>query len=321
MCGEQKKEGILMKKLFSKLITTAVAVTMAVQGVNVFAFSDMQDTESVILTQKLGITSGYEDGTYRPDNTITRAEAVKILTAAVGLDDNAVEEYRGDENKFSDIDENYWAADYIKAGALNGIIEGFDDGTFRPDDNVTVEQLLTMIVSMVGYKTYAQAQGGYPQGYIKYGKSFGIADKLRLNGSDYQRYATRGEILEMIASSLTIPLCVVDSYEVAWNGISMPILQIKDGSGRDYQSLLTSFFNVFTVNATVKDIKNESLSLEITSSVNFADELITSSRSAVVKLGDNDKNSFEKNKNYKMYIIINDEEEKDYELLSGFLIE
>jgi len=86
----------------------------------------------------LGCISGYPDGTFKPDNTITRAEFAAMLVKAFKL-----------ENKggkiFADT-ATHWAKDYIAAAAANGVVNGYDTYTFGPDDLITREQMAVMIV-------------------------------------------------------------------------------------------------------------------------------------------------------------------------------
>ncbi|WP_192895345.1 S-layer homology domain-containing protein [Pelotomaculum sp. FP] len=86
----------------------------------------------------LGAISGYPDGTFKPDNSITRAEFAAVLVKAFKL-----------ENKgggvFADTTA-HWARDYIAAAADNGVVNGYDTGAFGPDDLITREQMAVMIV-------------------------------------------------------------------------------------------------------------------------------------------------------------------------------
>lgn len=85
-----------------------------------------------------GGVSGYPDGTFQPDNTITRAEFAAILVKAFHL--------TGQEGKVFADTAGHWAKDYIAAAADNGIVGGYDADTFGPDDLITREQMAVMIV-------------------------------------------------------------------------------------------------------------------------------------------------------------------------------
>ena len=90
-----------------------------------------------------GIITGYTDGdsySFLPANNLTRAEAATIIARAYGLtaEDDAA-------SAFSDVSSSYWASTYIEACVEAGIINGYEDGTFRPTQNVTRVELAKMI--------------------------------------------------------------------------------------------------------------------------------------------------------------------------------
>ena len=90
------------------------------------------------MTSRL-VINGYEDGIFDPDGDITRAEFVAIIVRALGLAEGM------GENTFSDVDADAWYCGYIETASSYGIINGYTDGTFRPTDNITGEQAMTMI--------------------------------------------------------------------------------------------------------------------------------------------------------------------------------
>ena len=92
----------------------------------------------------MNIIDGYADGTFQPDGPITRAAFTKM---AVNFFDYHVKAYDG---KFSDVDGDAWYAGYIQAAAELKLIEGFADGTFRPDDYITRAQACTIINRTLG---------------------------------------------------------------------------------------------------------------------------------------------------------------------------
>ncbi|MDF9409008.1 DUF1533 domain-containing protein [Pelotomaculum isophthalicicum JI] len=86
----------------------------------------------------MGAVSGYPDGTFQPDNTITRAEFATVLVKAFKL------EGKGGQT-FADT-AGHWAADAVAAAACHGIVRGYDTNTFAPDDLITREQMAAMVV-------------------------------------------------------------------------------------------------------------------------------------------------------------------------------
>lgn len=116
-----------------------------------------------------GVINGIaqEDGSFlfKPDATITRAEFAKMI--AVAITGNAA--LTETTTKFPDVAENHWANKYIAYAVKAGIINGRDDGTFRPENPVTYGEAVKMVVCAKGYGSlYKQNPGeAWYQGYIK----------------------------------------------------------------------------------------------------------------------------------------------------------
>lgn len=87
-----------------------------------------------------GVIGGYTDGTFRPNSPVTRAQAAKMLVGARGWG-----EIRPATPTFSDVPSDHWAYGYVEAAASRGVIGGYTDGTFRPNNQVTRAQLSKML--------------------------------------------------------------------------------------------------------------------------------------------------------------------------------
>lgn len=85
-----------------------------------------------------GAINGYPDGSFKPNNTITRAEFATVLVKAYQLPAQV-------GKTFTDT-ANHWAKDYIAAAAANGVVNGYDTGAFGPEDPITREQMAVMVV-------------------------------------------------------------------------------------------------------------------------------------------------------------------------------
>lgn len=119
--------------------------------------------EAVSVLNTLNIMEGYEDGAFKPEHTVTRAEFAVVLTKMLGFNDAGSEKR---QTAFSDVPSDYWASGYIKVAADLKIITGYEDGTFKPESLVSYEEAVKMIVSGLGYDLTAQQNGGYPAGYM-----------------------------------------------------------------------------------------------------------------------------------------------------------
>ena len=85
------------------------------------------------------IISGYTDGTFDPNGNITRAEYATIVVRALGLKESVF------ENSFSDVTQSDWYCGYVQTASAYGIITGYGDGRFAPNDKITREQAMVII--------------------------------------------------------------------------------------------------------------------------------------------------------------------------------
>ena len=108
-------------------------------------FSDMKGHwahEAILRTTSLGIVNGFPDGTFRPNLKVTRAEFAAMLVRAMHLNPQD-----GVALSFKDVGQiPKWAKSYIAAASSAGIINGYQDGTFRAGDTVTRAEMAVMLV-------------------------------------------------------------------------------------------------------------------------------------------------------------------------------
>lgn len=108
-------------------------------------FGDIANHWSKQYMEKLAeksILGGYEDGTIKPDNNLTRAEAAKIIVSAIGLSPSS-----NISLGFADSSEiASWSAGYIQVAVEKGIIKGYEDNTFKPNQQVTRKELVVLAV-------------------------------------------------------------------------------------------------------------------------------------------------------------------------------
>lgn len=128
-------------------------------------------TVSVMVGQVLhsAFIQGYPDGTFRPEKPITRAEIAAILTRIMGLNPQTAP-----NPNFADVQSNHWAFGYIAAVVNAGIMQGYPDHTFRPDQSITRAELATVMVRarglfslIVAPPTFPDIAGHWAAGYIE----------------------------------------------------------------------------------------------------------------------------------------------------------
>ena len=144
-----------MKKLLAMVLALVMTLSLAVSA---NAFKDDKSisddyAESVAVLNGMGVFKGYEDGSFKPEGKITRAEVAtivyRIYTADVAKNDKSG--LYATYNKFSDMAGAGWAQGYIGYCANASLVKGYPDGTFKPSGNVTGYEVLAMILRAVGY--------------------------------------------------------------------------------------------------------------------------------------------------------------------------
>lgn len=201
-----------MKKVLSIVLTIAMVISLmpsVVFAAEKATYTDIKGLKceaAVEQLTELGIVNGYEesDGTYtfRPDNPVTRAEMSKLTVASLGLDPTS------GTTKFTDMDNAKWAIPYVGYAESLGIVKGYGNGKFGPNDKVTYDQAITMIVRMLGYTDDStEMQGTWPANYVQKANELGILKDVNKTGSDP---APRGDIAIMLANALDIAMVYVD---------------------------------------------------------------------------------------------------------------
>lgn len=154
---------------------------------------DVEGTKYEYAVNKLiaiGIINGYEDGTFRPERDITRAEFAKIVCLL--LDKGSVVEKAKGTTKFKDVKGTHWASGYINVAAESKLIKGYPGGTFKPENNVTYAEAITILVRALGYGDEVDSQGTWPQNYLAKAAELGITGGITLDNPSAK--ATRGDI-------------------------------------------------------------------------------------------------------------------------------
>lgn len=164
------------------------------------AFDDIGDSdnaEAIETLSGLAILSGYSEGSFMPDGKITRAEFAVIVTKLTGFE--AVNNETSTPTPFADVEDTYWANNYINYVNSMGFMIGNGDG-FSPEAEVTVDEVQKVLVEVLGYG-FRTMNMGYPDGYRSVGSELGIYSKVK---SKYTEPATRGEVAQMAYNCIDI---------------------------------------------------------------------------------------------------------------------
>jgi hypothetical protein len=154
--------------------------------------------DAALYLKAFGYSSGYPDGTYKPLNNITRAELVTLAIAFSSDAQDIIDSGEEIDSSFSDI-SGHWAERNIKIAAKVGIVSGYQDGTFRPNNLVTHTEALAMLINVHGLKSdVSKWNYSWPENYILYSISKGYSDMSDID--EYSENANRGDIANYIAN-------------------------------------------------------------------------------------------------------------------------
>lgn len=187
-----------------KTIATLGIVTIALGGTALASnFSDTNQHWAASKIKNLsnsGIIRGYEDGSFKPNNTITREEAAVMLSRYLGGEGNV------EESTFKDVSELEWSFDSISNLEARAVVSGYPDGTFRPKSNVTRAEFVTMICNMGEWKdieikgdtSFSDMESHWSKHYVK-----GMSDLVNgYNDGTFRpdSYITRAEAATMLSN-------------------------------------------------------------------------------------------------------------------------
>ncbi|MBU1018499.1 MAG: S-layer homology domain-containing protein [Patescibacteria group bacterium] len=166
------------------------------------------------------IITGYNDGSFKPDNSVSRVEALKMIFEAFDADLSD-----GSNLTFPDIDNGQWYANYVATAKVSGVVDGYPDGTFKPGNSVNKVEFLKILLNaadadvspvVIGnpYKDVSSWDWFSP--YANMSKELNLAP---VNGSYFEpsHYMTRGEVAETIYRWLAIEYNGADEYSVLLN--------------------------------------------------------------------------------------------------------
>lgn len=253
-----------MNKNLKKVISAVAALALSVSSfVAMASYPDVADTDkhasAINELSALGVIEGFEDGSFHPDELVTRAQMAAMVVRAMNIanaDSNKVQ-------KFNDVPADNWAAGWIATAADNNLINGTGNGNFDPDLNVTYAQTAKMLVAACGYDTWAVSAGGWPSGYLRYAAQTGITNNISNVTNDTA--ITRAQAAQMIANALEAPMLDTVSYSTSWDGTVVPIMNIFDGTTDErspYKTLLSQKWNAYVVNGTVTETPKSNDSLK-----------------------------------------------------------
>ena len=199
-----------MKKLLAMVLALVMTLSLSVSA---NAFKDDKDVsadyaEAVAVLNGMDVFKGYEDGSFKPQGNITRAEVATIIyriyTGDVAKNDKSG--LYSTYNKFSDMTGAGWAAGYIGYCANAELVKGYPDGTFKPSGNVTGYEVLAMILRAVGYDKNGEFSGAdWSLNVAKYAEQLGVLKNVAKT-TNLGAPATRELVAEILFRAIQQPM-------------------------------------------------------------------------------------------------------------------
>lgn len=220
---------------------TPAATAAPTTGVNGAYESDNYYKEALSLVSALGIITGYEDGSVRPTESVTRSQMAAIILRLKNTPESST--YSG---VFTDVTSTAWYASAVQTAYDLGIINGYGDGKFGPEDPVTYEQVYKMLVCAHNRGGDAENFGGYPAGYMQAGNTL-----LKLNdkvSGTMGTNADRGLVIKLVYNALLADYAAPNGTDDLGN----PKYEVKD-------TLAAEIFDVYDSTAIVYGTSKKAL--------------------------------------------------------------
>lgn len=192
-----------MKKLLTSIVVSSMFFVTSASA----NFSDVSSahTHYAAITSLVdqGILQGYEDGSFKPGTHVNRAEALKIILMGADIEVN------GESSAgilFSDVDSDDWFFDYVSTAVSLGIVQGYNDGTFKPEQTVNRAEAMKILLAAAEVSASVPASAPFPDvstsdwfsGYAAYAKTWNIQPPQTDGLWHPEEDVTRANMAEMV---------------------------------------------------------------------------------------------------------------------------
>ncbi len=161
-----------MKKIASFILAFCLlfGLTAPTAGATSIDITSAQQT-----VQALGIIVGDEAGNMNLSGDVNRAQFAKMMIAASAFKDTISSTAKS--SPFKDVKYSHWAASYVQAAVSSGWLTGFTDGTYKPDNNVKLEEAVSAVLKMLGYPT-TDFTGSFPEAQLAKYTALGLNENI-----------------------------------------------------------------------------------------------------------------------------------------------
>ena len=249
------------------MLAFACAFTMFAGAASYSDKADIKATTAVDMLSSLGVIQGYEDGSFKPNTTVTRAQMAKmIFTIMNGGNDNA-NAYASLPTKFTDLPTAAWAQGYVRYLQNTGIIAGKSATKFAPNDTVTGLEAAKMVLVAAGYNAQKAGLTGaaWAQNTMKYGQLNNLFEDVDadLNAALPRQYAAQ------------ILYNALDMKRVVWSNDINDFKNATDVSGEE--TIGEKYMDLYKTTAAVltsvkKTSGKDTYEIKLADKVKYADD-------------------------------------------------
>lgn len=259
-----------MKKIVAIILAVIMIMSFATVAFAANGFTDISNSknkEAIETLYELGVIDGYSKTKFGPKLTLSRAEACAIMVRAL-YGDKTVHW----TNSFTDVPARAWYASYVDVAVYYDIMHGHNATTFAPDEDITYDQMVTLVLNALGYNA-PQLSGTWPENVQRIANVLGLYDNTSrfVFGSDA---ITREDACQMLYNALncyvveyvrgrivetdqTLYEAMGFSYEPEYTYVTGTITDIVDVSdyyrAKTYYYLITlNDYNTYLVNSDTK---------------------------------------------------------------------
>lgn len=208
-----------MKRVSSSMVTGALLFFTSITLAGATSFSDLPDTStystSVSYLAEVGIIDGYPDGTFRPNQKVNRAEFLKLV-----LESSEIATDITTPTPFPDVDNGAWYAPYLRKAYTEGWIQGYPDGTFKPEQFINKVEALKIIGEVQQWQTETPTEKpftdvgitGWFSPYVAYAKEKNFLEE-RTSLYFPQLLLSRAQISEVLFRSFITEKSGADMFD------------------------------------------------------------------------------------------------------------
>ena len=187
----------MKKRIVSVLLAAALVLGLAVPAFAAQAQVTVDEAAQVLAA--LDIMTGDENGDLHLDQPVTRAEFTKLTMAASAYADSVGP--TASISPYPDVPRSNWAAPYIQVAQEKGMVRGYLDGTFRPNNQIQLVEGVSMVLSLLGY-TNEDFSGAWGSGQMAKYQALGLDRGVTAGKNDPM---TRQDALWLFYNLLTAP--------------------------------------------------------------------------------------------------------------------